>query len=584
MGLITKEVEVGLSSINLRHYEELKYEIPKSIGSKGRLIVPKGTKIRVKVEDLTNSSAVFVEVKCDGCEKPSTEIKWGDYLRCVKDDGKYYCHDCSMKLNGRENYKKTRLKNGKSFYQWCYDNLPKELADWILDRWDYKLNKISPKDVNYGSKGIDEKGYWFKCFLHPEHESELKNINSFTGNQSKTITCNQCNCINTTHPYLTSFLVNKNDALLYSMGSDVKIPMKCPDCGCEKAMRIPTLIRNGFSCPRCSDGVSYPQKFLFSVFEQLLDKDFQTELSKTTFKWCKNYKYDFYINKLNGIIETHGEQHYIDNLKSNWKMSLEETEDNDFDKEWLARENKINNYIILDCRKSELEWIKNSIMNSRLTQLLNFKEEDINWLKCHEYACKSLVKFICDMWNSGFKSVSKIINEYKIGESAVRRYLKQGVELGWCDYNPKEEMKRKEHINKKVICLTTGKVYQSIIIASEECKVSPSTISACCRKKDIKLAYRDFETQEKMVWMYHYDYILKTKDEIRDIFDNAKERNQKIKKIKCLTTGEIFKSQTEASDKYNIDVSSITKCCKGKQKYAGKHPVTNQEMVWEYYK
>lgn len=85
-----------------------------------------------------------------------------------------------------------------------------------------------------------------------------------------------------------------------------------------------------------------------------------------------------------------------------------------------------------------------------------------------------------------------------------------------------------------------------------------------------------------MVWMYFNDYISKSEEEIKNIFNNTQERKQKRQKIICLTTGENFKSQKEASIKYNIDLSSITKCCKGKQKYAGKHPVTNKEMVWVY--
>ena len=36
--------------------------------------------------------------------------------------------------------------------------------------------------------------------------------------------------------------------------------------------------------------------------------------------------------------------------------------------------------------------------------------------------------------------------------------------------------------------------------------------------------------------------------------------------------------------KYNIDISSIVKCCKGKIKSAGKHPDTGEKLIWEYYR
>lgn len=465
MGLITEDVEVGLVGKNITFYEGKGYNLPKYIDSKGRLTVKRGTKILVKVEDLMDNCTSRVEVVCDGCSELLTNIKWVDYLKCVKEDGKYYCHDCSMKLYGRENYKKTRLENGKSFYQWCYDNLSKEEADKIMERWDYKLNKVRPEDVSYGSAGLNKKGYWFKCLDHPEHKSEQKSISSFTGYQCKNIICNQCNCIKTTHPYLIKYLVNIEDSLTYSMGSDKNIPMKCPDCGHKKNLRIPTLIRNGFSCPKCGDGKSYPEKFMFNVLEQLLNKNFITQLSKTTFKWCENYRYDFYVDIINCIIETHGEQHYKENTNtSNRKNSLKEIQENDKNKELLAKENGIENYIIIDCRYSELEWIKNSIIQSELPKLLNFKESDINWLKCHEYACNSLVKIVCDMWNDDVKKVSYIADKLKIGKTSVIRYLKQGVKLGWCDYDPKESLKQKEYMSKKVICLTNKKYLKVLFL------------------------------------------------------------------------------------------------------------------------
>ena len=41
---------------------------------------------------------------------------------------------------------------------------------------------------------------------------------------------------------------------------------------------------------------------------------------------------------------------------------------------------------------------------------------------------------------------------------------------------------------------------------------------------------------------------------------------KRSKMVKCITTGEIFKKVKEAAQKYNIDKSDISKCCKGKKK------------------
>ena len=103
-----------------------------------------------------------------------------------------------------------------------------------------------------------------------------------------------------------------------------------------------------------SDGISIPEKFMWNVLKEL-NIEFKTQLNKKDFDWCQNYKYDFYIPSLNMVIETHGRQHYE---KSDRGRTLEEEQLNDKLKKELALNNNIKNYIIVDCRKSELEWLK----------------------------------------------------------------------------------------------------------------------------------------------------------------------------------------------------------------------------------
>jgi len=492
MGLISTEVWVGLTSKNIKWYEDLGYKIPKWVDSRNKIRVKRNTKILVKVEDLPDgSSSVKVDVKCDGCGEIITGVKWQDYKKYVKEDGKYYCQRCA--------------KNGYKSWE----------------------------------------------------------------------------SVSITHPYLIKYFINTEDTIKYSKGSKIELPMKCPYCGLKKKMKIPTLIR-GFGCSRCSDGISYPQKFLFNMFQQLLDNNFEAELSKTTFKWCKNYKYDFYINKFNGIIcECHGKQHY-ENSKSNWD-SLEDIRKNDKDKEDLAKENDIENYIVLDCRQSELKWVKDNIMNSKLPILLSFKESDIDWLKCHEYSCSSLVKIACDLWNSGMQSVSKIKTEMRMGDCAIGRYLKRGNELGWCipPYSPIEAM---YILRKKVICVTTGQIFESIMDASIKLNIKEASISQCCKNKNYRTAGKSEITGEKLVWLFYDDYILKTKEEIDVILNNAQDRVETIfVKVICLTTEEVFRSRAEAGRAYNINPGNISSCCLGKQAYVGKHPETGEKLKWMDY-
>jgi len=558
---------------------------------RGYIFTNWGDKFEVKIDDLLNNSRVKVDVECDGCGELLEGIIWRNYKKSVKDDGKYYCHKCTMQLFGGEKTRKTKLKDSITFYQWCYDNLPKEFADWILDRWDDELNidkngnKLSPKDVSHSSRGLNGKGYWFKCLKHPEHGSELKNISSFTNVCSGVnLDCIKCNSIFTTHPHLVKYLVNPEDALKYPAGSSkIKLPMRCPDCGYEKKREISQLRINGFSCPKCSDNIPYPEKFTFNVLEQLLNKDFITQLNKSAFKWCRKYRYDFYIKKINGICEVGGLQHY-EEVGINWG-SLEDIQNNDFDKEWLARSNNIKNYIIIDCRKSELEWIKNSIMKSKLPKLLNFKEEDIDWLKAHEYACSNIIKLVCNMWDDGTDNISKVSKKFKLHSATIRKYLKQGAKLNWCDYDPNKELQKskeklKNKLSIKVMCLTTGEIFNSIKDAKRKYGIQDSGISQCCYNKQ-KYCGKHPVTKELLKWIFYDEYLIK--NQTIGWYDEYIKNHNYNKKVTCLTTGEVFDSQTEASSKYNIRRQNISKCCNNKRQSMGKHPITEEPLRWMFY-
>lgn len=114
------------------------------------------------------------------------------------------------------------------------------------------------------------------------------------------------NTIWDTDRWMVNLGVSKEDAKKYSHGSGQRIMVKCPDCGKEKKIVISTLyIYKSIGCS-CSDGKSYPEKFVVNLLEQL-NIDFETEYSP---KWIKPKRYDFYISDLNMIIETHGKQHY----------------------------------------------------------------------------------------------------------------------------------------------------------------------------------------------------------------------------------------------------------------------------------
>ena len=145
----------------------------------------------------------------------------------------------------------------------------------------------------------------------------------------------------------------------------------------------------------------------------------------------------------NCIIETHGSQHYKQSTRG---RSLEEEQENDKYKKDLALDNNIECYITLDCSKSELEYIKNSLLNSELSDLFDLSK--IDWFKCEEYALKNIVLEICSYWrehneiNDEDLTTTDISRIFNLSVTTIQRYLNKGVKLGWCNYNSKEELKK----------------------------------------------------------------------------------------------------------------------------------------------
>lgn len=251
----------------------------------------------------------------------------------------------------------------------------------------------------------------------------------------------------------------------YMPSSNKKIDFLCPDCGKHKMISPNVVLRSGLGCV-CGDNISYPNKFVYSFLDQI-KVDFQTEYSP---KWANGKRYDIYIPSKKCIIENHGEQHYKGWLHN--KNDLKKQIDNDLYKKETALSNGIAYYIELDCRVSATDWIKHSIMNSTLQDILIFNEDKVNWMKCNQFALSNLVIKSSNLWNSQ-KTIKEISQELHISTYTVANYLNQGKECGYCDYSKEESYNRRF---RKIIRLRDNMVYNTISEASRENDVSWNTL------------------------------------------------------------------------------------------------------------
>ena len=219
------------------------------------------------------------------------------------------------------------------------------------------------------------------------------------------------------------------------------ITLTCKCCGYTKTSSVNSFTKGGFRC-LCDDGMSFPNKFVLSVLTQL-HINIKPEYSP---KWANRKRYDLYLNDYNIIIENHGVQHFLEFAKSKFRR-LEDEQLNDAYKKEIAIQNGISKYIVLDCRHSTLTWIKQSIMNSELPLLLQFSETDIDWALALDYASKSLVYSVADLYktNDSLPYIGKSLN---ICVATVREYLKIATELGLCTYDA-QLAKKKKHKHRQ---------------------------------------------------------------------------------------------------------------------------------------
>lgn len=307
----------------------------------------------------------------------------------------------------------------------------------------------------------------------------------------------------TTHPEIAKMLDDSNDGYRFSFGSGKKVDWKCPCCGyIVKNKSIEKVVKRGLSCPICSDGISYPEKFVANIFNQL-KIDFE---SHKIFEWSDGKIYDFYIPSLNLIVETHGIQHYVEcNFSgNNQNRSLIDEQQNDKYKQKLAYSNGILDYVVIDCRQSEKNFIKMSILNSKMSNIFNLSS--IDWDVCDNKAHKSYYNDILYYYNNGITNSIDIANLIGINRKTVITALHKMAKNNICDYDSKTSSAfhiSKAHY-KKVICVETKKIYESIKSTKED-GFSPKCVSGCCNGSGAK-------THKGYHWMYYEDY-LKQKSE-----------------------------------------------------------------------
>lgn len=251
------------------------------------------------------------------------------------------------------------------------------------------------------------------------------------------------NDLATTDAWCIPLLVDESDAHLYSRGSSKEISVRCPYCGLIKEMQIFELTKRGYvTCQRCSDGFSYPMKFIVELLGQL-SKQFTKHETEYSPSWAGDFRYDNYVKLKNGkeiIIEMDGRFHYIKDDKFSYK--------NDAEKDFLALNNGIE-VIRIDCNyldiKDRYEYVKNNIIKSLSCY---FNMSNVDWDKCNVMGMSSKMMDVINYYNNNITiSIKDIAEHFGVSMLTAYNYVHIGDNLGMCKYikgNPVRSKKIKE--------------------------------------------------------------------------------------------------------------------------------------------
>lgn len=446
-----------------------------------------GYKCKFKYDDVEG------EVEIVDYNNSKLTIKYLDYDLFEINTGHF--RKCKLGELLNKNTKNFKIKNGT-----IIKDDKRDLT--IIDR-EYRI-----KNKNNGSK-VNEKYYKYHCnkcgnedWIEESHLLNYGGCNACCKSPQKVVL--GINTIWDKARWMCDLGVSKEDAKKLPPNYNKKIKVICPNCGKEKYTSPNAIHSNKSICCSCGDGTSYPEKFVISLLNQL-NINYITQYSPN---WSNNKRYDFYFELDNKkyIIETHGLQHYTENgFNAHKENRLRNERQNDKYKKEIALTNGINTYIELDCRKSKLEYIKNSIINSELNK--TFDLSNIDWLKCEEFALNNRIKEVCDYWklhnneNNEELTTGDLGKIFNLNSATISNYLKRGNYFNWCNYNAKEEMLKitintskinKSKLSKKVEVFKNGQslgVFESCNELSRKSyklfgvKLSAGAISLVARKK-----------------------------------------------------------------------------------------------------
>lgn len=246
------------------------------------------------------------------------------------------------------------------------------------------------------------------------------------------------NDIATKASWMIPFFVDEEITRKKSPGSKDFVWVRCPDCGKirDTKMRIKTLHRTHSIGCICGDGISYPNKFMFSVLEQLLQKgaivSFNREFNK---EWLEKKRFDFFVmidDETMVIVEMDGGLGHGNKILDK-SQSKEDSIQIDQWKDARAAEQGYK-VIRIDATISNREYLEHNIKMG-LSDLIDMSV-GIDWNQADMFATSNLIRTVSLYYQDNKPmTMRQLASYFNIHEATALTYVKKGEEFGWCQYD-----------------------------------------------------------------------------------------------------------------------------------------------------
>lgn len=335
--------------------------------------------------------------------------------------------------------------------------------------------------------------------------------------------------------------------------------------------------RKSTTCASCGDGVSYPEKFMSCLLDQLGIK-FNMHYYAN---WTNGYYYDFEFtyNEQKFIIEMDGGlgHGHVGFKNSNTQKSILV----DKEKDDLALSNgykivRVNCYYKPGCAE-RYEHVKSNIIKE-LKDL--FILDNVDFEKCNSYALGSLFYEVINYYKNESKYIDDIKEKFHLKKTCIHKYLKYAMSIGILPYEYLHDFDRfknfpvpiiryyrdEEVRNSKIVyCYDDAIAFDSLKAVSQYLNLNPTTISVALREYNGKILGKRYCLYEDLPADFNFKPIQTLRTRYKPIYQYTMDKTQLV---------HMYEDKTHLLPEY--DYSHIVAVCTGKRK-------SHKRFWWSYF-